>query len=263
MECEILNSILTSTVGTLFSPQLEVKGEATHGSKLEMRSSSESLAESNSGLSKSVDSLDAMHWIGTNGKKWLEDAMARLHVDYGKVGGKALAMKPVEELLEEKNKVKNELKKYDSNFMLLFRRQPGRAEKEPMRPLYVYYKKLKQTLSRCAHLAGRSKPAQHKHAAEQPGVKENAKVPEKKPSGTVKTFNEWTFKNNEEIHTKILELKTERGQLRTVLDKFQQDFVKAYNRKIKYNKDIAPVAGDFKRYKELKKTIVKLEELLK
>jgi len=43
--------------------------------------------------------------------------------------------------------VKNELKHYDESFKSNFGRFPNRYEKEPMRPLYVYYKKLKQAIS--------------------------------------------------------------------------------------------------------------------
>ncbi len=267
MEVEILNSLLTSTVSLLFSPQLQSKnGEK----KPELAGKSPSPAEGAKGAE------DVSNWISANGKKWLEDAMSRLHVDYGKVSGKALVGKPVEELSAEKNRVKNELKKYDSNFMLLFRKQPGRVEKEPMRPLYVYYKKLKQALGRSGHgpqTQSTRAAAQHKVASvsmstDSVTIKETAAKPtEKKPAqiaaGQGKVFDQWTFKDNDEVRTKIAELKGERGNLRVTLDKFQQDFVKAYNRKIKYNKDIAPVAGDFKRYKELKKIILKLEELLK
>jgi len=47
-----------------------------------------------------------------------------------------------------------------------------------------------------------------------------------------------------------------------LLDNFQKDFITRNNRKIKYNKDIAPVADDFKLYKDLKKVISDLEEKL-
>jgi len=44
----------------------------------------------------------------------------------------------------EKKKVKNELKYYDQAFQNRFMRVPNRSEKEPMRNLYLYYKRLKQ-----------------------------------------------------------------------------------------------------------------------
>jgi hypothetical protein len=46
----------------------------------------------------------------------------------------------------EKRNVKNELKRYDIGFKRIFGRIPVRQEKEPMRPLYIYYKTLKQKI---------------------------------------------------------------------------------------------------------------------
>ena len=50
--------------------------------------------------------------------------------------------------MREKKKVKNELKIYDQAFQSKFKRPPSRAEKEPMRNLYMYYKRLKQCITR-------------------------------------------------------------------------------------------------------------------
>ena len=52
------------------------------------------------------------------------------------------------DLNEEKKRVKNELKRYDNCFNAEYKRYPDRREKEPMRPLYLYYKRLKQAISR-------------------------------------------------------------------------------------------------------------------
>ncbi len=54
---------------------------------------------------------------------------------------------------------------------------------------------------------------------------------------------------------KIEEFKKERAGLRTKLDKYQKEFSKLHNRKIKYRADIKPVADEFKRYKDLKEEI--------
>jgi hypothetical protein len=48
-----------------------------------------------------------------------------------------------EEINIEKKRVKNELKHYDQAFVAKFNRPPNRTEKEPMRQIYMYYKKLK------------------------------------------------------------------------------------------------------------------------
>ncbi len=54
----------------------------------------------------------------------------------------------MDSLANEKKKVKNELKSYDNDFGGSFKRQPNHEEKEPLRPLYVYYKKLKEALAK-------------------------------------------------------------------------------------------------------------------
>lgn len=59
------------------------------------------------------------------------------------------------------------------------------------------------------------------------------------------------------------EFKKERTNLRTKLDKYQKEFFRLHNRKIKYRNDIKPVADEFKRYKDLKEEIQHLESKLK
>lgn len=54
----------------------------------------------------------------------------------------------MDELQLEKKKVKNELKAYDIQFQRQFSRPPNRHEKEPMRHIYMYYKKLKQAITK-------------------------------------------------------------------------------------------------------------------
>jgi hypothetical protein len=75
----------------------------------------------------------------------------------------------------------------------------------------------------------------------------------------MKKFN---VRSPQEAQRRYLEMKTERRELRTKLDKFQKDFETTHNRKIRYTKDIAPVAMDFKRYKEMKGDLQKLEVLI-
>jgi hypothetical protein len=50
--------------------------------------------------------------------------------------------------------------------------------------------------------------------------------------------------------------------LRSTLDTFRRDFEKTNARKIKFKKDIKAVEGEFKRYKDLKEDIQKLEKQL-
>ena len=73
----------------------------------------------------------------------LMDAFVKLGIDHNKVNGKHLVGYSMSELNTEKKVVKNELKLYDQAFFNKFARVPNRTEKEPMRSLYMYYKRLK------------------------------------------------------------------------------------------------------------------------
>lgn len=69
--------------------------------------------------------------------------MATLGLDSQKLQGRHLLSQSIPDLSNEKKKVKNELKVYDNAFQGKFNRIPSRTEKEPMRNLYMYYKRLK------------------------------------------------------------------------------------------------------------------------
>jgi hypothetical protein len=86
------------------------------------------------------------NWKIKESKKRLEEAIKRLNLNESKIKSKTLSSFPMEFLMTEKGKVKNELKKYDNEFTELFNRTPNRAEKEIMRPIYLYYKNLKAAL---------------------------------------------------------------------------------------------------------------------
>ena len=129
----------------------------------------------------------------------------------------------VERLNNEKKKVKNELRNYDNDFNELFKYQPSSDEKQPFRPLYVYYKKLKEYINK-------------------KGGSENM--------------------SQEQVEKKIKEIKNERKELRERIQQYQKDFENTHNRKIRYARDIAPIDTEYKRYKDLKAELQRLEDLL-
>ena len=206
MEFEILNEILTGTVSSLFRGKCKEIEE-------QMRASLTSLPPPNSS-----------DWVKVEGKQKLEQSLRKLKIDYTATNGRDLANKAYDELGAEKKRVKNELKNYDNNFKNLFGRVPRREEKEPMRPLYVYYKKLKLALSKRSN----EKPQQRRMS-------------------------------KEETTRKIEELKKERSELKTILHNFQLEFSQTNHRRIRYHKDISPVENEYKRYKEVKAELSKLE----
>jgi hypothetical protein len=94
-------------------------------------------------------------WCMKEGRKRLEESMKRLNLDETRIKSKTLANLGTDYLTSEKTRVKNELKKYDNDFMEMFGRMPGKTEKETMRPLYIYYKNLKSAMESKQH---KSKP---------------------------------------------------------------------------------------------------------
>lgn len=84
--------------------------------------------------------------------------MQKLNLDNSKIQGKHLVSYSMDDLQNEKKRVKNELKVYDQEFINRFKRAPNRTEKEPMRNLYMYYKRLKQYLEKREKMeAGKAK----------------------------------------------------------------------------------------------------------
>ena len=62
---------------------------------------------------------------------------------------------------------------------------------------------------------------------------------------------------------RLASIKSERKELRTKLDQFQKNFEAVHNRKIRYTKDIVAVQTEFKRYKDLKVDVAKIEKNMK
>ncbi|CDW75418.1 UNKNOWN [Stylonychia lemnae] len=89
--------------------------------------------------------LMPQEWVSNQGKKFLQDSIERLQIDCKQYlfRGQPLSQLSFDDLNKIKRSVKSELKKYDQTFIALFSKQPAKTDKEPLRPLYMYYKKLK------------------------------------------------------------------------------------------------------------------------
>ena len=59
-------------------------------------------------------------WLMSDAKGKLQEAVTKLNLDSSKINGKHLPSLGIEDLLNEKKKVKNELKYYDQAFMTRF-----------------------------------------------------------------------------------------------------------------------------------------------
>ena len=85
----------------------------------------------------------------TIGKKKYEESLHRLKIDERMIASKSLLNEmSLEQLTNEKARVKQELKKYDEDFYQVFKSKPTKENKEIMKPLYYYYQKLKLAISK-------------------------------------------------------------------------------------------------------------------
>ena len=111
VEYEVLNEIMTSTVAQLFTIN-RLKPSQLNESKIDIPLGRSSTASLNGDKQQYTN---ASEWVSTQGKKFLEDSLARLQIDTKKYTFReqTITQLTVEELNKIKRNVKNELKKYD------------------------------------------------------------------------------------------------------------------------------------------------------
>ena len=95
------------------------------------------------------ENLSPKKWCLTIGKKKYEESLKRLQISEKMIASKTLiAQMNLEQLVNEKARVKQELKKYDEDFYHVFKEKPAKENKEVMKPLYYYYQKIKLEISK-------------------------------------------------------------------------------------------------------------------
>jgi len=204
---------------------------------------------------------------GAEGKEstWSQDdARQRLQSAFARLGIQDVAKTNVDkmgsnELMREKNKVKQELKRYDAEFQKQFSRLPTHTEKESMRPLYVYYRKLKTLMSQME---------QNKHDGDRRGMQQSSleTIPEPDEPLTAQSRQKRVQSVGEQIldlESRIENLTAEKALVRAKLQTFQERFVTENSRKIRFHKDILPIEREYRTYKNLKEDIMKVEGQLR
>lgn len=105
-------------------------------------------------------------WMTHEGPKRLNQSLKILGVRADSIENANLERKTLPELLSLKKKVKHELKEYDFSFNSIFKRQPEKREKEVMRPLYIFYKYVKNAIAQLEQKAAvtveKTQPMQQK-----------------------------------------------------------------------------------------------------
>jgi hypothetical protein len=203
------------------------------------------------------------HWIKNEAPRKLREALARLELPDEPVQRPELVLNMGRhEMNNEKKRVKMELKRYDTEFRQHFERLPTRTEKEPMRPLYAYYRKLKTMIAqqdkarRSSVDRGRMQPGLTSIPDEETPDLEETTPRANAPRGSV----------GEQITTlegRLLSLANEKNVVRAKLQMFQDKFVAENNRKIRFHKDILPIERDYRMYKHLKEEMQKVEMQLR
>jgi len=189
-------------------------------------------------------------WGIEEGRQRLRDALARLGLPEDRVSHANLQKMNKHDLAGEKRRVKQELKRYDADFRKQFSRLPTHTEKEPMRPLYVYYRKLKTMI------------AQAETSKLGPRESVGAAVEDETPrQGGRRASN--VEDQIAALEARIESLQTEKGVVRAKLQAFQEKFVTENNRKIRFHKDILPIEREYRMYKNLKEEIQKAETQLR
>lgn len=202
------------------------------------------------------------------------------------------------DLQARKRDLKQQLKQYDMSFARRHGRMPVKAEKEPIRHLYEAYNNLKAEISRMEqegrHLqsapvaTGPPSPTnqQQQRAVTPPseylddnnnadmargtnsrnsGSSNNRKVPlapslaSTGSSSVSSGGSSNTANTNPNAAPDLSALKAEKQTLHTMLRSYEKEFFREHRRQVSSFADIQPVASQYRRYKEIKKLIAKLQ----
>lgn len=129
--------------------------------------------------------------------------------------------------------IKEELRKFAYDFLNMFGRVPSKADKEPLKPLYLLYKTLK----------GQSTSSSRRNEDNPP------------------TSTSSRTDGMRQLKSEIRLLKHRKTQLRGILETYQNNFQNENHRKVLYRRDLLPIEPEYLEYKLIKNRIKRLEEL--
>lgn len=205
-----------------------------------------------------------VHWTVEEGKARLQAALHRLDLRKEHVTHHNLHKMSKNDVNFEKRRVKMELKRYDAEFKKTFGRLPNHTEKEPMRPLYVYYRRLKTVIGQLDRSSG------HRGGSDddvmRPPREPLSTIPdqEETPRSPPRSGRRHTPEDQiNAIEARVETLQNEMDFVRTKLRTFQERFVQENNRKIRFHKDILPIEREYRMYKSFKDELIKAEQQLR
>ena len=182
------------------------------------------------------------------------------------------------ELQSQKRELKQLLKNYDMDFHRKHGRMPVKQEKEPIRNLYERYNHLKARITAVeADPSLLTKRQQWKQQLQSPSnvsqgpfsdYSTNGSIseatPSHSPSNAPRVPNRSSRRQPEPTPVSrgqdLTALKTEKQHLHQMLRAYEKDFFRINNRQVSSYQDIRPVASQYRRYKDIKKSILGLQQ---
>ncbi|CAE7487868.1 PSAE [Symbiodinium necroappetens] len=192
-------------------------------------------------------------WSSEERKQRYQHALRRLDLNEEMLSSKRITLMSKTELGQEKKRVKAELKRYDTDWKKQFKVLPNHSQKEVMRPLYLYYRRLKNQLA-TADSGARDQDSDDDLLGRQPG-------PESARSGR-RTNKEKAELQISQLEARANSLQQEKGAIRTKLKEFQENFLLQHHRKIRFHKDILPIEKEYRMYKNIKEELQKVAAAL-
>lgn len=200
-------------------------------------------------------------WSYEEGRKRMRDALMRLNLrEEDLVRNAEMSKMSKAELSHEKKQVKQELKRYDAEFRKHFMRLPTHVEKEPMRVLYIYYRRVKSLLAQADLGRRRTSGTAATPVSDDEGPKLGPRDPYAGGDGGADGTIGDRIKS---VEDRLTSLQAERAAVRAKLQAFLERFVIENNRKIRFHKDILPIERQYRAYKHLKEEIVRSEQQLR
>ena len=158
------------------------------------------------------------------------------------------------DLLSQKRELKKKLKRFDNDFEKQAGHAPKKSDKEVMRPMYQRYHEVKQSLDELKVTV---------EAAYGPLPPELLEEVAKQPVSTRDiSFNAVLAKSADDSDVLKPSLQEEKRQLHLCLKAYEKDFVSRNGRPVTRPEDIAPVAQEYQRYKDLKAAIAGVASIL-
>eukprot|EP00529_Nitzschia_sp_RCC80_P007732 CAMPEP_0113506944 /NCGR_PEP_ID=MMETSP0014_2-20120614/36187_1 /TAXON_ID=2857 /ORGANISM="Nitzschia sp." /LENGTH=1251 /DNA_ID=CAMNT_0000402491 /DNA_START=417 /DNA_END=4172 /DNA_ORIENTATION=- /assembly_acc=CAM_ASM_000159 len=195
-------------------------------------------------------------------------AGSRLPVDMGRMS--------LSELQNRKRELKQRLKEYDMNFARRNGRMPVKAEKEPIRHLYERYNSLKNQITSMEQEARQtSTPAATQRSAAASAAMMNQRTTvtpvgsDSEDSGPGGNRTRQSHRHSSSssagsgtnlAQENLASLRAEKGRLHQMLRSYERDFFREHQRQVSSFADIRPVASQYRRYKEIKRSITQLQQ---